>query len=165
MHMTRRAALRGSVMLAGAAALAGCDLTLSNSITLGEQLLTDIDNFTAGLASIKGLVPAAAQAIITNAIAMAQKVLGSVAPGGLVPLTSIQNVFADLEAADAAAAAVLPGNPVVLALGVLLPVIAAAVGMVTPAGAAQGGMTVATARSILQTLPRPASDLSPRPPI
>ena len=142
MHISRRNFLAASVSVPVGLALASCSTTgINGGVTITQTVLNAAAAIEAGLAGIKGLVAPNTQADITKAIGEAEGLLGGLVPGTLVPLTSVQNVFTDLETVQQAVAKALPGNPIVIAVGVALTVLAGIAQMAMPAGAAIGAQT------------------------
>ena len=162
MQISRRNLLRSAAALPLAGALDACAGGATGAtVAIAQAVLADATNIVAGANAILGLVsskatvPAATVAAMATYAGQAASLLGQWTAGSIVPITSVQTFFTDAEAVAADAAVVLPGNPYVLAIQALLPVLAAAWGMVAPAAATQGGMTPDRARALLSGLPRP----------
>ena len=107
--------------------------------TIGAALLQDLTQ----LQSIIG-IPAGTIASFSSIVAAIVSTAQQVASTGLAPATGIQSIFADLEklvAASAPLAALLPGpwTAGLAAAMVVLPTLAALVGLVLPASAAAPG--------------------------
>lgn len=133
--ISRRNLLAASVLVPAAACLAACSQGPGAVVTITQTYLNAAAAIEAGFASIKGLVPASTQATISALVTKAETLLGGLNVGALVPLTSVQSFFTDAEAADQAVAALLPTDPVVQAIGLALPILAALAQVATPAAA------------------------------
>lgn len=142
MHISRRGFLAATALVPSGLALAACGAnTPATVVTVTQTFLNAAASIEAGFSGIKGLIPAASQEAISKYITEAETVLGGLVPGTLVPLTSIQNIAKDAEAAQQVAAIALPGNPIVEAIGVALPILAALAQISLPAGAAASKMS------------------------
>jgi hypothetical protein len=162
--MSRRSALRGALLATGAFALAGCGLTVAQTITIAQQDLSDATSIIAALNTILGTTSLAAtvasvEAPIAAYLGDAKTALASFAVGSLQPLTSVSGVLADLTNAVNTAAKVLPGNAYISDAQLVLAGLSLAwsIVSVTTGGAAKAidPAALAAARARLALLPRP----------
>lgn len=164
MEISRRAAIiRGGLALPVAALLARCELpTLGSVVTIAETDLGNAAAILAGVNSIVGLanagkgIPSKTVDAITAYAGDAAVLLKTWTAGAVVPVTSVNAFFIDVEAVANAATPLFPGNPYLLAINVALPLLASAWGIATASAATTGGMTAAQAIALLKTLPQPA---------
>ena len=157
MRMNRRDVLRASTALACGLALAGC-LSAQNAIALAQSAVSDVQNVEAGINALLKeadiAVPPVAEATINGLLDDVDTALGALSPGALVPAVTVAGIFSDLQQAVNAVAAFAGGNPLVIAAQVVLAALAAVWGIVAPAGAVAGGLTLDQARTTLAALPR-----------
>jgi hypothetical protein len=166
-NLSRRTLLRGTAAAVPVALLAACtQAQIQATITLVQSDLADATNILAGVNELimaAGVKPTAAwlanEATIEGYASKASALLAQVAGqvGSAVSSVTVQSIFTDLETAASDVAQFVPGNPYVLAAEALLPVLAAAWGLLVPAGAnaVPSPMTPDQARALLSQLPRP----------
>ncbi len=162
MRMKRRDVLRASTTLACGLALAGC-LSAQTTIALAQAAIADVQNIEAGINALLKeadiAVPPVAEATINGLLDDVDTALAALDPGALVPAVTVAGVFSDLQQAVDAVAAFASTNPLVIAAQVVLGALAAVWGIVAPASAVAGGITLAQARATLAALPRRAESI------
>lgn len=150
MHISRRGLLAATVALP--LGLAGC--SFAAAITFTEQVLSDIQNIEAALGNV---VPASLEATINGYLTDVDNFLKNLNVGGLVPPVTATAIFSDLNTALQDVAALLPGNPIVMAAQVVLAAVAAVWGATGPNLARAGAPDLDAARATLAALPRHVS--------
>jgi hypothetical protein len=162
--LSRRTLIRCTA-LAAPAALVACQGGLNGGqlITLTQTALADATNVIAGLNALlvaagKTAISSAVQTRISAYVGDAQGLLASIASSvnSGVSGGTVSSIFTDIEAAANGLAPFLPGNPYLLAVQALLPILAAAWHAVAPAGATGTAVNAEDARALLGKLPRPA---------
>lgn len=149
MRLSRRGVLAASVALP--LAMIGCAETVAGAIALAQQAITDAENIEAAVAAAFNVtIPTQTNAWLNDA----ETALSGLAPGALVPPTTLSNIFNDLSQALTAAGEAVPGNPYIIAAQVVLAALAAAWGMFAPRAVIVNAPPIDQARTKLAALPR-----------
>lgn len=160
MNLSRRAALRGSLLAGTALALAACSTGLT-AAQIAAQTVTDAkllaNGFSGVLAGLQTLhdIPAASATIVTSALssalAIAQSISSSMTTAAAQPLvTQIETDFSAALSALSVVTLPTPISGIIAAIQVVLPLVETAVGLITGVSVVETpSMSPAKARAVL----------------